>query len=205
MNKQVIAGFSLAAIVLIWSCKPDDAPVEETKTLTNSKEDVKWSFYNSGELFLKVMGDKDDKGANKILRGMNIGDHPDSLEIKERGIRQVDEKIMKGYFQDLNEAEFVSSYYFFDEGDFLSSAKVNVNLTSDSIAEDLYYELKLYFEQKYGKPFHGLDKFETWNALTPDSMPYVIGLKFEKGFYPEDEKLEPEFSKVLINVEESDY
>ncbi|MCX6182860.1 MAG: hypothetical protein NT150_13130 [Bacteroidetes bacterium] len=204
MNKALIA-FSLVLTAALWSCKTD-APVEDkSKTLSNSKEDVKWSFYNSGDLFLKVMADKNDQGANKILRGMNIGDHPDSLIVKEKGMRQVDEKVMKGYFQDLNDAEFISSYYYFNEEDFLTGANVKVNLASDSTAEDLYFELKLYFEQKYGKSFHGLDKYDTWNALTVDSFPFVIGLKFEKGIFPVDDKMEPEFSKVIINLEESDY
>ncbi len=203
MNKQLIASASLALALIIWSCKPDAEA--KPKTLTNSKEDVKWSFNNSGDLFLKVMGDKNDQGADKILRGMSIGDHPDSLAIKEKGNLQVNEKVMKGYFQDLNEAEFVSSYYYFDEQDFLTGANVKVNLVSDSTAEDLYYELKLYFEQRYGKSFHGLDKYDTWNALTVDSFPFVIGLKYVKGIYPVDAKAEPEFSKVIINMEETDY
>ena len=202
--KKLIAYFSLAsAALIVWSCKPD-AP-EVPKTLTNSKEDVKWSFYNSGDLFLKVLADKNDQGANKILRGVSIGDHPDSLIAKERGDLQVNEKVLKGYFQDLNEAEFVSSYYYFDEQDFLSGANIKVNLVSDSTAQDLYYELKLYFEQKYGKAFHGLDKYDTWNALTVDSFPFAIGLKYIPGIYPQDDKTEPEFSKVIINLEETDY
>jgi hypothetical protein len=204
MNKVHLPILALAlTFTVLWSCQTDATP--KPKALTNSKDDVKWSFYHSGDLFVKIMGDKNGQGADKILRGLNIGDHPDSLAIKESGTLQVDETVMKGYFQDLNDAEFVSSYYYFDENNFMSGANVKVNLVSDSTAEDLYYELKLYFEQKYGKSFHGLNKYETWNALSVDSFPYVIGLKFERGVFPENDSIEPEFSKVLINLEESDF
>jgi hypothetical protein len=204
MNKHLIA-FAALGFLMASGCKPDQPSEPALEALTNSKEDLNIAFNNSGDLFLQVLGDKNNLGADKTLRGVNIYDRVDTVLAKEKGLAGANEKGMKAFIQDLNSSDYVSSYYFINDQNFVTDIHIMVNLISDSTAKDLFIKLSNFFDQKYGKSFHGLDKYETWNALTVDSFPFALGMKFIKGVYPGSDSVKMAYSQVLINLEETDY
>ncbi len=189
---------NLLVILLIGffiSCSNEDADKKNTLNKSSEKH-----IYKSGPLFYAVVSDLKNK-ISKTIRGIEIGDHKDSVFLREKGDRYIKGKSADGYKQFLGNNSIFSEYLF-DKNQVLMSASIDVYVDNDSIGKNLYEDLLYYYSSHLGKGFNGMDRYYIWNAQGSKKQNFVLGIRNNPSYLSNSENFESAISSVTIDLQE---